>query len=91
MTARVTVSLPDQLHDFADAQVGQGVYATMSAAVAAGLQALREREEEKQAVMNALADEIRRRAELPDEDYVLHSEGDFNAIVDDLTGPGDRA
>lgn len=80
MPARITVSLPDQLRDYADDLVDRGAFTTVSAAVTAGLQALRERDEEHQRALVALTEEIRRRAELPDEAYVQHQAGDFAAM-----------
>lgn len=80
MPTRVTVSLPEQLRDYADELVDRGAFTTVSAAVTAGLQALRERDEEHKRAVDALTDEIRRRAELADEAYVQHQAGDFVAM-----------
>ena len=77
MPTRVTVSLPDQARDYANELVDRGAFTTVSAAMTAGLQALRERDEEHRRSVDALADEIRRRAELPDAEYVEHKAGDF--------------
>ena len=81
MPSRVTVSLPDQLREYADELVERGAFTTVSAAVTAGLQALRERDEEHRRTLEALSDEIRRRAELPDDEYIRHEPGDFLAIM----------
>ena len=53
----------------------------MSAVVAAGIQKLRDEEAERKAMLEAVAEEIRRRAEAPDEEFVEHARGDFARIL----------
>ena len=37
---------------------------------------------ERRAMLNAMAEEIRRRAEAPDEEFVEHVSGDFSRLLD---------
>ena len=53
--------------------------------VAAGIQRLRNEEAERRAMLNAMAEEIRRRAETPDEEFVEHVPGDFSKILDRMS------
>ena len=57
-------------------------YDDLSAVVAAGIQRLRDEEAERKAVLEAVAEEIRRRAEAPDEEFVEHTPGDFARILE---------
>ena len=81
MTVKSAVSFIDEHHAFARAAVERGEYASVSAVVAAGIQRLRDEEAERRAMLDAMADEIRRRAEAPDEEFVEHTPGDFARIV----------
>lgn len=84
MPTRVTVSLPEPLHKFADDLVEKGTYATFSAVVAAGLNALHEKHAEHDLTVQTIASEIRRRAELPDDAYLPHNGGDFSGIFEEV-------
>lgn len=81
MTVKSAVSFIDEHHAFARAAVARGEYASVSAVVAAGIQKLRDEESERRAMLNAMAEEIRRRAEAPDEEFVEHVPGDFSRIL----------
>ena len=59
-----------------------GEFASVSAVVAAGIQRLRDEEDERRAMLDAVAEEIRRRAETPDDEFVEHARGDFARILD---------
>ena len=82
MTVKSAVSFIDEHHAFAKAAVERGEFASVSAVVAAGIQRLRDEEGERRAMLNAMAEEIRRRAETPDDEFVEHSPGDFARILD---------
>ena len=82
MTVKSAVSFIDEHHAFARAAVARGEYASVSAVVAAGIQRLRDEESERRALLNAVAEEIRRRAEASDEEFVEHVPGDFSNILD---------
>ena len=84
MTVKSAVSFIDEHHAFARAAVERGEYASVSAVVAAGIQKLRDDEGERKAMLYAMAEEIRRRAESPDEEFVEHSPGDFARILERL-------
>lgn len=76
MTVRTTLSLTDRHHQFLAEKVGQGVFATQSAAVAAALEQMMQDEKERNVALQALAQEIRARMETPrgafiDQDYAF--------------------
>lgn len=81
MTVKSAVSFIDEHHAFARAAVERGEFASVSAVVAAGIQKLRDEEGERRAMLDAMAEEIRRRAEAPDDEFVEHSPGDFSRIL----------
>ena len=85
MTVKSAVSFVDEHHAFAKAAVERGEFASVSAVVAAGIQRLRDEEAERRAMLNAVAEEIRRRAETPDEEFVEHVPGDFRKILDRMS------
>ena len=85
MTVKSAVSFVDEHHAFAKAAVERGEFASVSAVVAAGIQRLRNEEAERRAMLNAMAEEIRRRAETPDEEFVEHVPGDFRKILDRMS------
>ena len=82
MTVKSAVSFIDEHHAFAKVMVERGEFASVSAVVAAGIQRLRDEEAERKAMLEAMAEEIRRRAEAPDEEFVEHTPGDFARILE---------
>ena len=84
MTVKSAVSFIDEHHAFARAAVERGEFASVSAVVAAGIQRLRDEEAERRAMLDAMADEIRRRAEAAEEEFVEHTPGDFVRILERL-------
>ena len=85
MTVKSAVSFVDEHHAFAKAAVERGEFASVSAVVAAGIQRLRDEEAERRAMLHAMAEEIRRRAETPDEEFVEHVPGDFGKFLDRMS------
>jgi len=65
MTVKTTLSFTDRHHHFLSEKVGQGVFATQSAAVAAALEQMMQDEEEREVALSALGQEIRARMETP--------------------------
>ena len=65
MTVKTTLSFTDRHHHFLSEKVGQGIFATQSAAVAAALEQMMQDEEEREAALSALRQEIRARMETP--------------------------
>ena len=63
MTVKTTLSFTDRHHQFISEKVGQGVFATQSAAVAAALEQMMQDEEDRAVALEALAQEIRARME----------------------------
>lgn len=84
MTIKSAVSFIDEHHAFARAAVARGEFASVSAVVAAGIQRLRDEEAERKALLDAMCNEIRRRAESPDEEFVEHVPGDFVRAVEGI-------
>ncbi|WP_333684764.1 hypothetical protein [Pontibaca methylaminivorans] len=70
MTVRTTLSFTERHHRFLTRKVGQGVFASQSAAVAAALEQMIRDEEEREQALDALADEVRARLETPRGDYL---------------------
>jgi antitoxin ParD1/3/4 len=70
MTVKTTLSFTDRHHQFLSEKVGQGVFATQSAAVAAALEQMMQDEQEREVALAALAQEIRARMENPRERFV---------------------
>lgn len=69
MTVKTTLSFTDRHHRFLMEQVEKGIYATASASVAAAIEQMMQDEEARQAMLSALADEVRLRASTPREAY----------------------
>lgn len=70
MTVKTTLSFTDRHHRFLTDKVGEGVFASQSAAVAAALEQMIRDEEERDLALGALADEIRARMQTPPAEYV---------------------
>ena len=70
MTVRTTLSFTDRHHHFLAEKVGQGVYASTSAAVAAAVEQMIEDETAREAALGAMTDEIRRRMAETDVEHV---------------------
>ena len=84
MTIKSAVSFIDEHHAFAKAAVARGEFMSVSAVVAAGIQRLRDEEADRRALLDAMCNEIRRRAELPDEEFVEHTPGDFVGAAEEV-------
>ena len=70
MTVKTTLSFTERHHKFLLDKVGEGVFASQSAAVASALEQMMRDEEERELALSAMAEEIRARMETPQEDYV---------------------
>ncbi len=70
MTVKTTLSFTDRHHQFLSEKVGQGVFATQSAAVAAALEQMMQDEEEREVALSALTQGIRARMETPREAFI---------------------
>lgn len=70
MTVKTTLSFTDRHHRFLTDKVGEGVFASQSAAVAAALEQMIRDEEERDLALGAIADEIRERLQTPTSEYV---------------------
>jgi antitoxin ParD1/3/4 len=67
MTVKTTLSFTDRHYAFLQGQVDAGVYATMSAAVAAAIEGLVEDDQQFQAHVAGLADVVRERMKTLDD------------------------
>jgi Arc/MetJ-type ribon-helix-helix transcriptional regulator len=74
MTVKTTLSFTDRHHGWLARKVEQGVYATQSAAVAAAVERMMEDEAEQEAMLAAMADEIRERMKTPESEFLDHDE-----------------
>ena len=74
MTVKTTLSFTERHHKFLLDKVGEGVFASQSAAVASALEQMMRDEEERELALSAMAGEIRARMETPREDYVSADE-----------------
>ncbi len=70
MTVKTTLSFTDRHHRFLIDKVGEGVFASQSAAVAAALEQMIRDEEERDLALGSIAAEIRARMKTPRSDYV---------------------
>lgn len=86
MTVKTTLSFTDRHHEFLKSKVGEGVYASASAAVAAAIERMIEDEQARETALNAMAEEIRRRAAAPREVFVDH-DATFGAALQALERP----
>ncbi|SHF39061.1 Transcriptional regulator, contains Arc/MetJ-type RHH (ribbon-helix-helix) DNA-binding domain [Ruegeria intermedia] len=86
MTVKTTLSFTDRHHEFLKSKVGEGVYASTSAAVAAAIERMIEDEQARETALNAMAEEIRRRAATPRESFVDH-DTTFGAALQTLERP----
>jgi Arc/MetJ-type ribon-helix-helix transcriptional regulator len=79
MTVKTTVSFADRHHRFLTDKVGEGVFASQSAPVAAALEQTIRDEEERAIALDAMAEEIRARMRTSHAEYV-DPEGAFAAV-----------
>ena len=70
MTVKTTLSFTDRHHRYLMEKVGQGVFGTRSAAVAAAIEQMMRDETERNVALSALAHEIRMRMQTPRSEYV---------------------
>jgi antitoxin ParD1/3/4 len=70
MTHKTTLSFTDRHHRFLTEKVGEGVFASQSAAVAAALEQMIRDEEERAILLDGMADEIRARMQTSRDEYV---------------------
>lgn len=74
MTIKTTLSFTDRHHRFLKEKVGEGVYASTSAAVATAVERMIEDEEAREVALDAMSEEIRRRATTLRADFVDHDD-----------------
>jgi len=74
MTIKTTLSFTDRHHLFLKEKVGEGVYASASAAVAAAVERMIEDDAAREVALEAMAKEIRRRASAPRDTFIEHDD-----------------
>ncbi len=72
MTVKTTLSFTDRHHQFIKEKVGEGIYGSASAAVAAAVERMIEDEHARETALEAMAEEIHRRAATPRDASVDH-------------------
>ncbi len=70
MTIKTTLSFTDRHHRFLSEKVGEGVFATRSAAVASAIEQMMQDDQEREIALSALAEEIRARMQTVRSEYV---------------------
>ena len=70
MTVKTTLSFTDRHHRFLSEKVGEGVFATQSAAVANAIEQMMQDEEEREVALSALAEEIRARMQTARSEHI---------------------
>ncbi len=76
MTIKSTVSFTQRHHDFAKSLVEEGVYASVSSVVAAGIERVMQDKEERAMVLEGMKEAVNRRMNTPREEWVEVKEGD---------------
>ena len=70
MTIKTTLSFTDRHHRFLSEKVGEGVFATQSAAVASAIEQMMQDDREREIALSALSEEIRARMQTVRSEYV---------------------
>ena len=70
MTIKTTLSFTDRHHRFLSEKVGEGVFATQSAAVASAIEQMMQDDQEREIALSALAQEIHARMQTVRSEYV---------------------
>ena len=70
MTVKTTLSFTDRHHRFLSEKVGEGVFATQSAAVASAIEQMMQDDQEREIALSALTEEIRARMQTVRSEYV---------------------
>ena len=70
MTIKTTLSFTDRHHRFLSEKVGEGVFATQSAAVASAIEQMMQDDQEREIALSALSEEIRTRMQTVRSEYV---------------------
>ena len=70
MTVKTSISFTDRHHKFANEKAGEGIFTSVSGVVAAGIELVMQDEAEREAALVAMTDTIKRRMELPREEWI---------------------
>ena len=70
MTIKTTLSFTDRHHRYLSEKVGEGIFATHSAAVASAIEQMMQYDHEREVALSALSEEIRARIQTMRSEYV---------------------
>lgn len=70
MTVKTTVSFTDRHHEYAHAKVKEGVFASVSSLVAAGIEQVMREDAERDAMLEGMKNTIKKRMETPAHEWV---------------------
>ena len=84
MTIRSSVAFTDEQHRLAQRLVEEGYFASVSAVVAHGLRLVEQERREQAAVVEGLANVIRKRAETPLNEFVTMEPGSTRRIAETI-------
>lgn len=82
MTIRSSVAFTDEQHRLAQRLVEEGHFASVSAVIAHGLRLVEQERREQAAVVEGLADVIRRRAETPLREFISLEPGSTRRMAE---------
>ena len=82
MTVRSSVAFTDEQHRLAQRLVEEGHFASVSAVVAHGLRLVEQERREQAAVVEGLADVIRRRADMPPHEFISLEPGSARRMAE---------
>lgn len=74
MTTKTTISFTDRHHQYAKKKVEEGSYASVSSFVAASMENAIQDEQERNAALEAMKEEIQQRMQTPREDWIDHAD-----------------
>lgn len=76
MTIKTSISFTDRHHEFANKKANEGVFASVSSVVAAGIEMVMQDEEEREIALRAMSDTIKRRMKTPRKEWIEMNEQD---------------
>ena len=76
MTVKTSISFTDRHHEFAKKKVNEGIFTSVSSAVAAAIEMVMQDEEEREIALRAMSDTIKRRMETPRKEWIEMNEQD---------------
>ena len=81
MTVKISIELDDSHRAFAEKMVADGLYPSVSSVVQAGIEQMMQNETAPADALAGMADEIRRRMELPKDQWVVWDGEDIRSTI----------